>query len=377
VITIGTTLRSRRFGQRIRLATAIGAACAVALAAPEFAAATTQTDTTSDNFYAGTLGANLHVSYAADGELILQPAMAEEFSSGARPLDWDGSGGPITYTDDRLHLRGGFLTTTATFAPGRSLEFIATFGAAAFQRAGFGAETPNTWAMFGTNAPQTSGQAIRVIAKTNLGGVSVDTPIGHFPNYYVGEQHVYRIDWEPGGVDFFVDGEMVATGASPAGPLTVGGYEVTGRGGPELSIDRMYLSPYASPGIFTSRVLGDARSSDWGALTWSGTAPPGSITMEVRTGNTNPPDSSWSLFTPITNGGDVPASSQYVQYRATLSTTNTDVTPVLSSVTIADQRPTGAGGVVGVSKKKNCKKIKSNKKRKKCRKHNRGASDAS
>jgi hypothetical protein len=349
----------------------MGAACAMALVGPHLAAAATQTDTTVANFNAGTVGANLHVSYSADGELILQPAMAEEFASGAQPLDWFGFGGVSTFTNDQLHVHGGFDGTTATFAAGRSLEFIATFGNNPFQRVGFGADTPHTWAMFGTNAPQVVGQPIRLIASTNLGDVSVDTPIGN-PDDYIGEPHVYRIDWKLDGVDFFVDGELRASGASPAGPLRPGANDVTGRGGPEISVDRMYLSPYASPGIFTSRVLGDGQSSDWGALTWSGTVPPGTITMEVRTGNTNPPDSSWSLFAPITNGGDVPATSQYLQYRATLSTTDTDVTPVLSSVAIADQSPTtpstGTGGGAAVAKKKNCKKIKSNKKRKKCRK---------
>ena len=43
----------------------MGAACAVALVAPQLAAAATQSDTTVADFNGGTLGANLHVSYAA------------------------------------------------------------------------------------------------------------------------------------------------------------------------------------------------------------------------------------------------------------------------------------------------------------------------
>ena len=71
----------------------------------------------------------------------------------------------------QLDIRQGALhVVTALFEPGRSLEFVATFGGATFQHAGFG-ETFEAapWAMFSTS----SGGGL--FARTNSGSASLDT----------------------------------------------------------------------------------------------------------------------------------------------------------------------------------------------------------
>ena len=83
------------------------------------------------------------------------------------------------------------------------------------------------------------------------------------------------------------------------------------------------LAPTVGSGTFTSRVLDAGELADWRTLEVTDTTPSGtSISYEVRTGDTtDPDDGTWSAFTPLVDGADVPGMSRYAQYRATLNTT--------------------------------------------------------
>jgi hypothetical protein len=56
------------------------------------------------------------------------------------------------------------------------------------------------------------------------------------------------------------------------------------------------------------------------------------VTLETRTGNN--PDTSDGSFLPVTGGTITSPNARYLQYRATLSTTDTSVTPELNSVEV-------------------------------------------
>ena len=113
-------------------------------------------DTTVADFSAGTPGAATYVSETANGEVILAPAAGAEFGGSALPTGWvsaawSGSDSPVVNAGS-LILNGERANMTAGFAPGRSVEFVATFGAEMFQHAGFvGDETfASPWAIFST-----------------------------------------------------------------------------------------------------------------------------------------------------------------------------------------------------------------------------------
>jgi hypothetical protein len=56
----------------------------------------------------------------------------------------------------------------------------------------------------------------------------------------------------------------------------------------------------------------------------------------VRTGDTPTPDGTWSAFAEVaSSGGEIPGNSRYVQYRAELSSSDPNRTPVLAGVAIA------------------------------------------
>ncbi|GAB4458698.1 MAG: hypothetical protein Kow0070_12700 [Anaerolineales bacterium] len=93
--------------------------------------------------------------------------------------------------------------------------------------------------------------------------------------------------------------------------------------------------PVSTSCVFTSRVLNAGTLVDWTTLTSTTTLPAGtSVSFEVRSGNTSTPDASWTNWQTstgtITNPG-----AQYIQYRAVLSTTDSNQTPILESVTLS------------------------------------------
>lgn len=114
---------------------------------------------------------------------------------------------------------------------------------------------------------------------------------------------------------------------------TVGGCVVDntiGNGAVRLNI------PGSTSCVFESRVFDAGAPVDWGNLTWNGTTPAGTtVTFSVRTGNTSAPDISWTNWQAVSVAGDFAnPGSRYIQYRATLDTTNSGQTPMIEDVSI-------------------------------------------
>ena len=86
--------------------------------------------------------------------------------------------------------------------------------------------------------------------------------------------------------------------------------------------------------VFESRIHDAAELVDWTTLASTATLPAGtSVGFEARSGNTASPDISWTNWQAV-NGTFTNPGSQYIQYKATLSTTDTGQTPVLEDVTL-------------------------------------------
>ncbi len=163
------------------------------------------------------------------------------------------------------------------------------------------------------------------------------TPRSAPPASTSGSQHLYRIQWDAGQVQYYIDGNLVHTDSATFGPnLNVAASDFNS-GGPGLSVDWLHLSPYPSSGTFLSRVFDAGQAADWGALSWHANAPPNtSVQISVRTGNSPTPDGTWSAFTSIaSSGGDIPGNSRYVQYRAEPGSSDPSQTSTLSDVSIA------------------------------------------
>jgi hypothetical protein len=300
-----------------------------------------QTDSTTADFAAGTTVGPVVISDAGNGEIVLAPTVAAEFSGDTLPADWSSTawnaGGSAVVSGGALVVDGARAGTIATFSAGRSLEFVATFSGAPFQHVGFADTLESTpWAIFSTLSGGT------LYARTNSGSTSVDTPLSAS---LVGTPHLFRIDWTPSGVIYSVDGAVVASHAiAIAGPLRPLVSDFT-TGAGAVSVDWLRLGPYAAAGSFVSRVIAGGSLVNWTTFSWTGRTPSDTaIIMAVRTGDTPTPDATWTPFTTICASGSTiganGTSARYLQYRAVLvGATDSQSTPAVEQVDINHTTP--------------------------------------
>ncbi len=146
--------------------------------------------------------------------------------------------------------------------------------------------------------------------------------------------HRYRIDWSSTGATYYIDGVQVAAhSVSFTENLRPAASDANPSGA--LSVDWMRMSPYPAAGSFTSRVFDAGSSVGWQQLSADQVHPAATSTgFEVRSGNVAVPDASWSSFVPV-SAGAINLTGRYLQYRATLQTSDSGLSPTLRSVTLS------------------------------------------
>ena len=102
--------------------------------------------------------------------------------------------------------------------------------------------------------------------------------------------------------------------------------------------DAAPVNTYNTAGVFTSSVL-DLGADSAGATTlnYTATEPTNTtLSVDVRAGNSVTPPTGWTGWQTVADGGSLAAfaGNRYVQYRATLDTTDTAVTPTLDDLAI-------------------------------------------
>ena len=161
---------------------------------------------------------------------------------------------------------------------------------------------------------------------TSIPGVSLTVP------------HRYKIVWTATNIEFWVDGTRVAThntaittAHAPAGERL------------QRRRERQRQAPLAADepvhrrrATFTSRVLDSGKAAnDWTSLDTTAAAPAGTtVAIETRSGATATPDGGWSAWQAATGGTVASPNGRYLQYRATLTSTATTVTPALERVSV-------------------------------------------
>jgi len=301
-------------------------------------AATAATDDTAADFQLGTR-TSTYVADSSGGEVTLAPTAGAEFGgttleTGWTSTQWDGATGTTTVSGGKVSLDGTHVQSPAAYPVGGSLEFDATFAYGVhYQHVGLAvdlnADTP-TWAIFTTG----SGDGTQLFTSVDNG--APDPTAFSLGETFLGSSHHYRIDWHADSIVFSVDGTPVRTEPiSISTPMSLVASDLAVDSAP-VTVNWMRLSPYTATGTFTSRVLDAGGPADWGTFSWTSTVPTGTtLALSVRTGNTATPDGTWSTFAPITSGSDVTTYGRYLQYQATETTTDTNITPALASVSAA------------------------------------------
>jgi phosphodiesterase/alkaline phosphatase D-like protein len=299
-------------------------------------------DRDSTSFGSGTL-TDAAVSIVTDGEVILAPTIGSEFSgtdlpSGWMSVSWGGPG--PTVSNGGMTIDGARVTpvSTFTYSRGRTLEFVATFtgasqhlGLAAGDNSTGGSSMFNTsgWVIFSTVTQSTNLYA-RV---TGNADVSLGTAYPGGSNY-IGNPHRYRIEWRTDSVVFLVDGRSVSRqGASPSVGMRPGVSD--GVGGGSIRLDWLRMSPYASSGIFVSRIYDGGGPMSWGAASWNASQPTGTTLAMFARGGDSADTTTWTTWKPIgSSGSSVDICSRYLQYKALLGTSDAGVSPALEDVSI-------------------------------------------
>ena len=143
-------------------------------------------------------------------------------------------------------------------------------------------------------------------------------------------------DW---GTSFYLKiGDSYATnenGSSTINWIKVRRYVSTE---PSVTVGNEVANYYSSSGTLVSSVYDAETSVDWNEINWGYSTPSDtSIILATRSGDTFIPDGTWSSWSSeYTSSGSLITSpgARYIQYGATLSTTDISVTPTLRDVTI-------------------------------------------
>ena len=254
---------------------------------------------------------------------------------------WNGG----TYTPSFLNgavqvigSTGASLRSSTTFTT-RTLEGVAEFGAGAWQHLGFGSLgfSGDQYLLISTYNTSTT-----LFARSNSGGGEVQTNLGPIP---VG-RHTYRIEWTrlASGQDqirYLIDNTLRATHTISAAP-TLYAYASYNSGGsaPALQVDSLrVLPPYAASGTFTSCALDANLGNTWTTASWIATTPVGtSLSVEVRT---SADGLTWGTWATTTTGTQIASPNRFVQYRLNLGTTDTSLTPLVTSLTLSRIAATG------------------------------------
>ena len=297
-------------------------------------------DTTAD-FNAGTLNSCVADATVGDGAVRLPFVIDEAYSGTTLPGGWTSTiwtgSTPPTIGGGMLSVNGSEAYTTANYSSGHSLEFVATFSAHAYQTVGFAGGNPPLnnppWLQFGTGSSGTQLYARILPTGGSIGSPDDTIALGA---QYLGSPHTYRIDWNTDKVEFFIDGESVLVRNmtfAESMHVVISDYTSDAYSVP---VDWIKLTPYASPCTFTSRVFDAGQFVNWDTISWTGSVPTGtSLGLSYRIGNTQTlSGAQW-----VTLSGNSPqalaGNSQYIQYQAELSSSNTALTPDLQDVTFA------------------------------------------
>jgi hypothetical protein len=304
--------------------------------------------TTATEFRSGTLeNATVTESGSVDGELRLTPAFYDPFDVPLLGTNWASSswgGGAFAPALSGQSLSvsnpgdGGFVRSLRAFYPGTKLKGRVLFSKGGRSRApyvyfGLGGEQLVPWALIGTGAV---GDRLYASVYNSRPNDPVTQSLGTSFDTW----HVIEIAWEENQIRFAIDGTLQSTqNVSIPGPLYIF-LSVADSTPAEAAVraDWISIEGYSTddnrPGRYTSTVYDAGWLTTWESLSWAGSQPPGtSVSFEARSGNNRALDGSWSPWQVVHGSLQSPAS-RYIQYRATLRTSNPQVSPVIDQVVI-------------------------------------------
>ena len=334
------------------ISTAIAAVAAMAIGPAGAVAA--PSSFTDDDFAGGTATAPAAVS--AGSVQLTRSLVTEGFDGAALPAGlaftpWPMQTGSATLSTSTLVIEGGHVDSTRAFSPApgvQVLQFDALFAGESNQHVGFGDVANGPFLIFTTG--NSGGDLFARTLPPAGGGSDTTSPAISTlkPGFVATDLHTYRIEWSATTVKYYVD-DLVTPIAThnatfpTAQPVVMS--DATANTA-SLRIQSLSRMAFPSPGVFESRTFdGGSATAVWSAVTPTAVAPAGTtVAIATRTGQTPTPDASWSAYQPLSGGAVQSPAGRYIQYQATLATTDDQVTPSLDKVQLDYDVPAAAGG---------------------------------
>lgn len=301
---------------------------------------TTLTQTTLTDFaQACVTQTNTLASSTSGGAVSLAATFADEFTSAtldpARWISgsWTGGAYTPTLTNGVLSLpRSGFVRSQTTYTRG-AIETVANFGNGAWQHLGYGSLdfAGDRYFIFSTF----NGDG-NLYVRVNNGGTEQRVNLGAIPT---GARR-YRVEWSvldaaTDRLAFLIDGTQVAQlDVTNAGATNLYAY-LSNNGTSTLSVDWIQVAPtYVMSGTYISCVLDASALNAWQTISWN-VGLPVSTSLIVQT-RTSPDSVTWSVWSDATNstGSAIANPARYIQYQLLLSASDSQVTPLVNSVTL-------------------------------------------
>lgn len=293
---------------------------------------------------------NTIVADVGDGEIRLRSQAVEDYFNGTE-LDtnlWQltllsgSTANTPPMTGDVVEVLNSMrLRSKSRYDADRILEFRANFASATTGRLGFSYNNipTSSWAVLGSNLES----EMNVLTLFDEG--SPDYPgIEVGLNAQTDQFHDFRIVWEDDHVEYWVDGKLqiIHTGTFINDKMYAQITNFNDSTGP-IKIDWFRVIKSPPSGTFVSCPIDAGEGVGnvaWNVLSWDGDVPPGtSVSFRTRSSLNGSNWSDWSGWsTPTTSDQHHPITNppgRYLQYEASFSSSNEQLVPELSSVTVS------------------------------------------
>jgi hypothetical protein len=163
---------------------------------------------------------------------------------------------------------------------------------------------------------------------TLLGAVTV--PIGT-------DWHTIKMALDGNQIKCYYDGDLVVNVVDSSFTSGLVSFESFGDSVNQFDWVNITTPVYGSPGTLLSSAFNSASESAWNKISWNASTPDGTnVSFRTRTAATQSglASASWSNIYTANNSTITSPSNTWIQYQATLTTSNPDITPTLYDVTV-------------------------------------------
>jgi hypothetical protein len=189
--------------------------------------------------------------------------------------------------------------------------------------------------------PNLDGPNVAVLAKFSSWQDLSGTVLGQTTVTTDTNWHTLRMELYGGNIKCYYDGVQIFNvndNSYTAGKVSFESYGVSSAAYDWVNVTTASSASYYSSGTLVSSAFDSGSSAVWQTISWSASTPSGtSVQFRTRTAATQAglASAAWSGYYTASGTTITSPSNRWIQYEATLSTTNTETTPALSDVTIA------------------------------------------